>query len=184
MQRAGSDRTLLAAAAAGDLGAFDSLVRRHTPRMYRVAVRILDNRTDAEDVVQDAWISAWRALRGFRGQAEPATWLYRVVTNAANAQLRRRRRAVSLDAELTNGMIVVDEADRPDTAALRDEQSAEVHRAIAALDPSQRIPLVLREFEGLSYEEVAAVLQISPQAVRSRVHRARSAVLTRLAAGR
>lgn len=180
MPRAGSDRTLLAAAAAGDTGAFDALVRSQTPLMYRVALRILGNTADAEDVVQDAWISAWRALPRFRGQAEPSTWLYRVATNAALAQLRRRRRTVSLDADPSDGMIVVDDAVRPEDAALRDERTAQVHRAIAELDPSQRIPLVLREFEELSYEEVAAVLQISVPAVRSRVHRARTALLARL----
>ncbi len=174
------DRALLAAAARGDRTAFDTLVRLHTPRMYRVALRIVGEPADAEDVVQDAWISAWRSLPRFRGESAPSTWLYRVVTNAALGLLRRQRLTVPLDAETVEGTTAVDEADGPEHAALRGEQTAEVHRALASLDPSQRVPLVLREFEGLSHEEVAAVLDISVPAVRSRLHRARSALLSRL----
>jgi RNA polymerase sigma-70 factor, ECF subfamily len=178
------DPALLAAAARGNGTAFDMLVRRHTPRMYRVALRVVGEPADAEDVVQDAWISAWRALPRFRGDSAPSTWLYRVVINAALGLLRRQRPVVPLDTETVQGMLVVDEADDPEHAVLRSEQIAEVHRALATLDPSQRVPLVLREFEGLSYEEVAAVLDISVSAVRSRLHRARSALLSRLGPGR
>ncbi len=178
------DRALLAAAARGNVAAFDTLVRLHTPRMYQVALRVVGDPADAEDVVQEAWISAWRALPRFRGDSAPSTWLYRVVTNAALGLLRRQRSSIPLDAETMQGMIAVDEADGPEHAALRGEQIAEVHRALATLDPSQRVPLVLREFEGLSYEEVAAVLDITVPAVRSRLHRARSALLSQLGPGR
>jgi len=173
------DRGLLAVAAAGDRTAFDTLVRRHTPRMYRVALRIVGEAIDAEDVVQDAWISAWRGLRAYRGDAAPSTWLYRVVSNAALAHLRRRRPTVPLD-DTADRLSTVDDADTPERAALRADEVAAVHRAVAELDPSQRVPLVLREFEGLSYEEVAAVLQVSVSAVRSRLHRARRTLLVTL----
>lgn len=174
-----SDRALLAAATGGDRTAFDSLVRLHTPRMYRVALRVVGNKADAEDVVQEAWISAWRGLQGYRGDAAPATWLYRVVSNAALTQLRRRRYTVSLDA-VGAELLAADESEGPERTAVAGEQHAAVHRAVAELEPSQRVPLVLREFEGLSYEEVADVLEVSVPAVRSRLHRARTALLAML----
>lgn len=173
------DRALLAAAAGGDRTAFDSLVRLHTPRMYRVALRIVGNKTDAEDVVQEAWISAWRALPGYRGDAAPATWLYRVVSNAALGQLRGRRYTVPIDA-VGAELLAADDSYCPERATVAGEQHAAVHRAVAELEPSQRVPLVLREFEGLSYEEVADVLDVSVSALRSRLHRARTALLATL----
>ncbi|HYZ09398.1 MAG TPA: sigma-70 family RNA polymerase sigma factor [Pseudonocardiaceae bacterium] len=174
----------MAAAAGGDRQAFDALVRLHTPRMYRVALRIVADPADAEDVVQEAWISAWRALRGYRGDAAPATWLYRVVSNAALAQLRRRPATVPIKDGAEERLWNVDDPDVPERATLRAEEVAAVHRAVAGLEPSQRVPLVLREFEGLSYEEVAAVLEISMPAARSRVHRARQTLLTKLEGAR
>lgn len=178
------DRALIAAAARGDRQAFDTLVRLNTPRMYRVALRIVGDPGDAEDVVQDAWISAWRALHAYRGDAAAATWLYRVVSNAALAHLRRRRPTVPIDDGAEERLSDVDDPHGPERATLRAEEAAAVHRAVASLEPSQRVPLVLREFEGLSYEEVAAVLEVSVPAVRSRLHRARQVLLTTLKGAR
>lgn len=184
-----TDEALLAKAVKGDQGAFDLLVRRHTPRMYRVALRITGSAAEAEDVVQDAWISAWRALSGFRGDAAVSTWLYRVVTNAALGQVRRRRPTVSLDAAMApgeqggaafEGAAFADTTANPEGKVVRAEQVEAVLRAIATLDVSQRVPLVLRELEGLSYEEVADVLEVSVPALRSRLHRARVALLAKL----
>lgn len=173
------DRALLVAAGTGDRAAFDALVRRHTRRMYRVALRVVGDAADAEDVVQDAWIAAWRGLRGYRGDAAPSTWLYRVVSNAAVAHLRRRKPTVPLD-DADDHRHPADETDAPERALLRAAEAAALHRAVAALDPSQRVPLVLHEFEELSYEEVAAVLEVSVPAVRSRLHRARRTLLATL----
>ncbi|WP_199431684.1 RNA polymerase sigma factor [Qaidamihabitans albus] len=185
-----SDPTLLARSLRGEAGAFDHLVRRHTPRMYRVALRITGTAAEAEDVVQEAWISAWRGLPEFRGDSAVSTWLYRVVTNAALAYVRRRRPTVSLDAALTPGSgdgspligagVFADFRADPEGQVLRTEQVEAVLWAIAGLDVSQRVPLVLRELEGLSYEEVAEVLEVSVPALRSRLHRARVALLARL----
>ncbi|GAA0625620.1 sigma-70 family RNA polymerase sigma factor [Kutzneria viridogrisea] len=177
-----SDLELMSSAAGGDLAAFDELVRRHTTRMYRVALRIVADPVEAEDVVQDSWVSAWRALSGFRGESAPTTWLYRVVTNAALLHLRRRKQTVPLDTVLedTNSRLLADTRVGPEGEALRGEQVDAVLRAIATLEPSQRVPLVLRELEGMSYEEVAAVLDIGVPALRSRLHRARVALLAKL----
>lgn len=179
-----AEQALMAAAVEGDRRAFDALVRLHTPRMYRVALRIVGSSVDAEDVVQDAWISTWRALRGYRGDAAPATWLYRVVSNAALVHVRRRKATVPIDEGAEQRLSDVDDPDAPERATLRAEEVATVHRAVAGLEPSQRVPLVLREFEGLSYEEVAAVLEVSVPAVRSRLHRARQALLVKLETSR
>lgn len=163
------------AAVRGDTAAFDELVRRHTGRMYRVALRVVGDPVEAEDVVQDAWISAWRALPGFRGDAAPATWLYRVVTNAALAHLRRKKPTVPLESapepHAPGG---------PEASLLSSETADTVLRAIAGLEPSQRVPLVLRELEGLSYEEVADVLGLPVPALRARLHRARVALMAKL----
>jgi RNA polymerase sigma-70 factor (ECF subfamily) len=165
---------------------------QHTTRMHRVALRILGDPAEAEDVVQEAWISAWRSLAGFRGDSAPSTWLFRVVTNAALMQLRRRRPTVPLEAQHHDGTCapesravtrrseVADASDGPEASALRTEQVDTVLRAISALEPSQRVPLVMRELEGRSYEEMAELLGVGVPALRSRVYRARSMLLARL----
>ncbi|HEY3709688.1 MAG TPA: sigma-70 family RNA polymerase sigma factor [Amycolatopsis sp.] len=183
-----SDAGLADRAAAGDHAAFDTLVRRHTPMMYRVALRITGGSAEAEDVVQEAWLAAWRALPAFRHQSSVSTWLYRVVTNGALALLRRRRPTVSLDdvhpgpagrrRSTLDGALVAEAT--PERQVVRAEQVDAVLRAIARLDVSQRVPLVLRELEGLSYEEVAEVLEVSIPALRARLHRARVALLGQL----
>ncbi|WP_020671951.1 RNA polymerase sigma factor [Amycolatopsis nigrescens] len=186
-----TDSALLDRAVRGDQGAFDQLVRKHTPRMYRVALRITGTGAEAEDVVQDAWISAWRALAGFRNESAVSTWLYRVVTNAALGHVRRRRPTVSLDAAFSHdddtattsvleSSLLADARANPEGQVVRAEQVRAVLRAIATLDVTQRVPLVLRELEGLSYEEVAEVLDVSVPALRSRLHRARVALLAKL----
>lgn len=177
-RRPADDGLLPAAAGCGDAAAFDELVRRHTARMYRVALRVVGDPVEAEDVVQEAWLSAWRALPRFRGDAAAATWLYRVVTNAALAHLRRVRPTVPLEVvpePRTDG--------GPEVSVLRDEVTGVVLGAIASLEPTQRVPLVLRELEGLGYEEVADVLGIPVPALRSRLHRARAALVARLGPG-
>ncbi|EWC61661.1 RNA polymerase sigma factor RpoE [Actinokineospora spheciospongiae] len=161
-----------------DPEAFDDLVRAHTDRMYRVALRLCGDPAEAEDVVQDAWIAAWRGRASFRGDAAVSTWLYRVVTNTAMAHLRRRRPTVALD-EVPAGRLT-DAQPSPEAWALLGERASAVHRAIATLEPSQRVPLVLRELEGLSYKEVAGVLQVSVSVLHKRLYRARVALLAKL----
>lgn len=181
-----ADDALVTAARRGDGSSFDVLVRHHTRRMYRVALRILGDPVEAEDAVQDAWVSAWRSLDTFRNESAVSTWLYRIVTNSALAQVRRRRPTTSLDTadDALAGRLSDPRGDTPEKQAVRSEEVRRVHRAIASLEPSQRAPLVLRELEGLSYEEVAAVLDVNVAALRSRLHRARVALLTKLEEGR
>lgn len=188
---ASPDGELVRRAAGGSETAFDVLVRRHTSRMYRVALRIVGNPLDAEDALQDAWVSAWRALPHYRGESAVSTWLYRIVTNAALALLRHRKPTLPLDAHSVSDqssrsqfdaapLDVVDERADPERDVIDSEQVDVVLDAIASLELSQRVPLVLHELEGLTYEEVAEVLGVSVPALRSRLHRARVALLDRL----
>ncbi len=181
----------MSSAVSGNEAAFDELVRRHTPRMYRVALRIVGNPLDAEDALQDAWILAWRALPRYRGESAVSTWLYRIVTNAALALLRQQRPTIPLDAHSAGDepgrsrlnpapLEVVDERANPERHVVGAHEVDVVLSAIASLELSQRVPLVLHELEGLTYEEVAEVLGVTVPALRSRLHRARVALLDRL----
>lgn len=147
------------------------LVRRHQARVYRVALRILGSDVDAQDAAQEAFVQAWRALDRFRGESAVSTWLYRIVTNRCLNMLATRRRTEALDSNMPST--------RGDPAQIAEQREgfAVLARTIAGLPAEQRAALVLREFEGLSYEETARVLGVSLAAVKSRIHRARLNVL-------
>jgi RNA polymerase sigma-70 factor, ECF subfamily len=166
-----SDAHLVTRAQAGRQDAFEELVRRHRDPVFRVALRMLGDDGDAEDATQDAFVQAWRGLGGFRADAAFSTWMYRIVTNRCLNLLRARRRTDPLPAEREAP------ASRPDRIAEARWQVADLERAIARLTPEQRAPLVLRELEGCSYEEIAETLEVSVTAVKSRLHRARLELL-------
>jgi RNA polymerase sigma-70 factor, ECF subfamily len=159
----------------GEVAALEELVRRHRDTAYRVALRICLNSADAEDAAQEALVRAWRALPRFRGEAAFSTWLYRIVTNVALSTVRRRR-------EQPTGELL--EPAGPDldpaTAAEGRDKLAAAWRVLATLTPEQRACWVLREVEGLSYDELADVLALSLPAVKSRLFRARSEISTAL----
>lgn len=166
-----SDGDLVSRAQSGQLDAFEELVRRHRLATYRVALRMLGDESDAEDATQDAFVQAWRNLGGFRADAAFSTWMYRVVTNRCLNMLRARRRTEQLpdDREAP--------ASRPDRIAEARWQVEDLKLAILRLTPEQRAPLVLRELQGCSYEEIAEALDLSISAVKSRLHRARLELL-------
>jgi RNA polymerase sigma-70 factor (ECF subfamily) len=166
-----TDADLVSRAQAGRLDAFEELVRRHRLGAYRVALRMLGDESDAEDATQDAFVQAWRKLAGFRADAAFSTWMYRIVTNRCLNMLRARRRTEPLPEDREAP------ASRPDRIAEGRWQVDDLQRAIGRLTPSQRAPLVLRELEGLSYEEIAEALELSIPAVKSRLHRARLELL-------
>ncbi len=165
------DRVLVDAARAGDVDAFAVLVRRHQAAVYRVALRVLGSEADAEDAVQDAFVLAWRGLARFRGDSLVSTWLYRIVTNRCLNVLAARRPTQVLDWEAPS----IDSD--PAYVAEQRERFAAVARTVAGLPGEQRVALVLREVEGLSYEQIAQVLDLSLPAVKGRIHRARLNVL-------
>jgi RNA polymerase sigma-70 factor (ECF subfamily) len=162
-----ADSWLVRKAQAGDVDAYEVLVRRHRDRIYRLALRMLGDRHDAEDIAQDVVIQVWTALAGFTGASSFTTWLYRIVVNRCLNQIRRTRS--------TRPML---DSDPPPVAGAEDmviarQRARAVMEAVAALPPDQRAVVVLHQLEGLSYREVAAVVNISEDAVRGRLHRAR-----------
>ena len=166
------DAILVQAAKNGDLAAFEQIVRRHQAAVYRVGLRMLGSRADAEDVTQETFVRAWRGLDRFRGQSALNTWLYRIVTRRCLDALAARRTTEQLDAASTESV-----EDEPAGIVEQREQLEAVKRAIAGLPADQRAALVLREFEGLSYDELADVLGTSVASIKGRLHRARLTVL-------
>lgn len=179
------DGPLVERAAAGDAAAFDGLVLRHQDRVYGVCLRLLRDADAARDAAQDAFVKAWRALPRFEGRAQFSTWLYRIATNVCLSALRARKarpehRAVSLDAAAGESAGGVAEPAAPTPAPGDALDGAEartaVAGAIASLDEDFRVAVVYRDIEGLSYEQIAEVLQIPVGTVRSRIHRGRDAL--------
>ena len=169
---------LVRAAAGGDEDAFAELVRLHEKKVYHLALKMCGNTEDASDVAQEAFLSAWKGLPNFRGEAGFATWLYRLTSNAAIDLLRRNKKQrgeISLDSEDT-GIDPVD-GDLPlqeqaEVSELREAVTA----GLAELSEDHRQALVLREIQELSYEEIAAALGVDLGTVKSRIFRARSAL--------
>ena len=167
--RGPDDAALVRWSQQGHEDAFEELVRRHRDRAYRTALRLLGDRHDAEDVVQDAFVAAWQSLPRFRGDSAFSTWLYRIVTNAALNRAMRAREVPTATVE-PPGDPRYDSADR---VAQANADADRVAAAVLRLPFEQRAPLVLRTVEGCSYEEVADILGITVPAVKGRLHRAR-----------
>lgn len=168
----GREDTLLAVRAGeGDEEAFEALVRHHGPMLLQMATRLLGDRTEAEDAVQEAFVSAWRKLPEFRGESAFGTWMYRIVTNKCLNTLRARRPVAALEAVPEP---VAPEHQVSPARAVEGQAAVEaLTQAMEVLSPEQKVCWVLRELNGLSYEAVADIVGISQEAVRGRVFRAR-----------
>lgn len=166
---------LIAASRRGDAAAYDSLVGAYQDRIYQVTYRVTGNPEDAWDAAQDAFLKAFRALQAFRGDAAFSTWLHRIAVNAALDIVRRRppQTPDPLDA-----VAVLADADRE---LERRELQRRIHGAIAGLPPDQRVAVVLRDLQGLSYGEIASVLRVPVGTVRSRLSRGRETLRQTLA---
>ena len=178
---------LVNAARGGDIGAFEQLVRKYDRNVFRIANHITQNREDAEDVVQDAFLKAFQNLGQFQGQSKFYTWLVRIAVNEALMRLRRRRpeRMVSLDEDINTGedtipREVADWAPNPEQLYNQSELRDILQKTIQGLPPSFRTVFVLRDVEGLSTEETADALNLSIPAVKSRLLRARLQLRERL----
>lgn len=175
------DEELVTRAQQGDARAFEMLVRRHQHKIIQLVSRLVGD-GDAPDVAQEALIKAWRALHGFRGQSAFYTWLYRIAINTAKNHLVSRNRRPALqdidvqDAELYGHTEHMSDHETPESQVLTEEIRQEVAQAIAALPPDLRRAITLRELDGLSYEEIAEVMECPIGTVRSRIFRARAAV--------
>jgi len=184
-----TETELLRELRAGDEQAYARLVKTHTGSMLRVARRMLRNEEDARDAVQDAFLSALRSLERFHGDAKLGTWLHRIVVNACLMKLRRKRRKPELGIEdllprfLEDGHQVRSSAEwnlPADEAVGRGEIRVMVRACIDRLPESYRTVLLLRDIEDLDTEEAARLLDVSPTAVKVRLHRARQALRTLL----
>src|SRR5512132_1776925 len=183
----GDESVLVNAARKGDMAAFEELVRRYDRNVFRIAQHITQNREDAEDVVQDAFLKAYQNLGQFQEQSKFYTWLVRIAVNEALMRLRRRRpeRMVSLDEEVKTEddsmpREVADWTPNPEQQYSQAELKDILTRTIQGLPASFRTVFVLRDVEGLSTEETAEALGLSIPAVKSRLLRARLQLRERL----
>ena len=183
-----SDLSLVRRVQRGDKGAFDLLVRKYQHKVVKLVMRYMRDPADAEDVAQEAFIKAYRALPQFRGDSAFYTWLYRIAINTAkNAIVSRDRSPVEYDLDLQNPEDSYDvhgrlaDAETPEGLLLTEEIRTIVNRAIEALPEDLRTAIVLRELEGLSYEEIASAMECPVGTVRSRIFRAREAIDRKLA---
>ncbi|PYR40568.1 MAG: RNA polymerase subunit sigma-24 [Acidobacteria bacterium] len=183
------DAALIARLRAGDADAFEELVRTYGGRLLAVARRFVRNESDAQDITQAAYLSAFRALPQFEGGCQLSTWLHRIVVNTALMKLRTRRRKPEesieelLPAFLEDGHHVEqfsDWATPADALLERKETRATVRACIAQLPDNYREVLMLRDIEELPTQEVAQLLNLTPTAVKVRLHRARQALSTLL----
>lgn len=173
-----TDADLVAQAQTGNQAAFTELVHRHERRIYTLALNMLRNPADAEDVLQETFISALHGLPHFRGDASFSTWLYRIAYNATLMKMRKPPAALSLDETIesdegTMPRELLDWTHDPEAEVLHRETHAAMQAAVDTLSPALRSVFVLRDLDGLSTEETAAVLQLSIAVVKTRLHRAR-----------
>ena len=174
-----SDTVLVEGASAGDRAYFDELVRRHTPKVYALALRLTRNEEEAKDVVQESFVRAWRAIDRFRGDARFSTWMYRITANTAATALGRsaRVRHRPLDEQIEQ---IHDDEPGPEALAEGRELQSLIQQAVAELPAKLRAVITLRERDGLAHEAIAAELGISVANAKMRLHRARAAVRNRL----
>lgn len=176
------DAALVERVKKGDKRAFDALVMKYQHKVLAIVGRYVRVGDDAQDVAQEAFIKAYRALPNFRGDSAFYTWLYRIATNTAkNYLVSRGRRPPAFDVELEDaeyygGSESLKDVDTPEHNTLRDELQSAIDQAIQKLPDDLRSAVTLREMEGLSYEEIAEVLECPVGTVRSRIFRAREAI--------
>lgn len=170
------DQRLIAATQAGDVAAFGDLVARYQDRLYNSLLRLVGNAEDARDVAQESFLQAFQALPSFKGEAQFFTWLYRIAVNTAITMKRKRRAVLSLQPDAEREALDPpdrSEHSRPESGLERSEEETRVHAALARLSAEHRTVLILKDMEGMKYEEMAEVLQVAVGTIRSRLHRAR-----------
>jgi RNA polymerase sigma-70 factor (ECF subfamily) len=181
------DRELVARAQRGDKRAFELLVEKYQRKLARLLSRFVRDPSEVEDVTQEAFIKAYRALPGFRGDSAFYTWLYRIGINTAKNYLmalgRRAPTSTEVEAEEAEGFEEADQLrdiNTPESVLLSNEIGATVNATIAELPEELRTAIQLREIEGMSYEDIARVMDCPIGTVRSRIFRAREAIAERL----
>ena len=177
METDAEDSYLVQRAQEGYLDAYSELVARYAPQAYRVALRLLGNHHDAEDIAQESLVAVWQHLVSFKAESSFPTWLYQIVTRRALNRITRARPVSSLDL-LSE---VSDQDAGPAVETERSQATDAVSAAVAALPPLQRVAVVLHYFEGLPYEEIVRITGMTLPAVRSHLYRGRRALAETLA---
>lgn len=168
-----TDEEIVARVCAGDVPAFEHLMRRHNARVYRAARAILRDESEAEDVMQDAFVRAFEHLAEFEGRARFSTWLTRIAVHEALARLRRGKRSTSLDSREEEPSMATASNPSPEQEVSDLETRALLETAVAKLPDEFRAVFVLRAVEGMSGAETAECLGIPEETVKTRLHRAR-----------
>ena len=181
MTASDTDQQLVQRAQRGDPRAFDLLVLKYQGRIGALVSRYINDPGEVEDVTQEAFIKAYRALDKFRGDSAFYTWLYRIASNAAKNHLVAKGRRPGADATIEDAegfeqADLISESSTPEAVLMSEELAQVVTEAMDALPEELRAALTLREFEGLSYDDIAAVLECPVGTVRSRIFRAREAI--------
>ena len=182
-----SDQRLVLRVQHGDKRAFDVLVLKYQQRIASVVSRYLRDQDEVADVTQEAFIKAYRALANFRGDAQFYTWLYRIAINTAkNHLVAKSRRPPNTDKDISAGefsenSVVLETEDQPETLLARDQLQTVILAAVEDLQEDLRTALMLREFDGLSYEEIAEIMACPVGTVRSRIFRARETIEKKMA---
>ncbi len=177
-----NDKELVKSAQKGDKVAFDALVTKYHLKVVNLATRFVKDKDDAQDVAQEAFIKAYRGLKNFRGDSAFYTWLYRIAINSAKNYLVSQSRktptyAVDIeDAEHIESATALKEYDTPEGNMLTREIEETVYRAIKELPEDLKTAITLRELEGMTYDEIALVMECPIGTVRSRIFRAREAI--------
>ena len=176
-----TDQQLIDQTLAGNTDAFGGLVGRHQDRLFNSIVHLMRNESDAQDVVQDAFLLALTKLDSFKGNSQFYTWLFRIARNSAISRLRKKRPKVSLDSPSVGGhaddvmpLELPGKVAAPSDEMERQERAQGLMDALGRLSPEHREILVLREMDGLDYETIGEMLELAVGTVRSRLHRARS----------
>ena len=181
-----TDKELVRRVKKGDRAAFDLLFSRYQQKIQHLVARYVRDQEEVLDVTQEAFIKAFRALPKFRGDSQFYTWLYRIAINTAkNHLVARSRRPPAVDVDIADGEQMdggdyLRDVEDPASSLARDRLRAEIDAAITALPEDLKSAVTLREFEGLSYEEIAAVMGCPVGTVRSRIFRAREAIDDRI----
>jgi RNA polymerase sigma-70 factor (ECF subfamily) len=177
------DKSLVESARRGDRGAFETLVKRYEAKVYHLAYGFVQDPATADDLAQDVFVKVYCHLAKFKFESEFGTWLYRIAVNHIKDHLRKigRRKEVSIEDVAEGRLAAEDPGPSREAERLIEERRAAVHSALQALPPKYNVILTLRDVRGLSYEEIAGVLKISPGTVDSRLHRARRQLRKKMA---
>lgn len=177
------DDITLARAVRGDMQAFETLVEQYQHRVYGICLRMLANEQDAQDAAQETFVKVYKNIRTFKQEAQFSTWLYRIAVNTCLDMLRKRRIVQSLDAMVEEGFDAPSNEESVEAVLERSVDAAQLSEAIAKLPEDQRTVIVLRDVQGLSYEEVAQSVEANLNTVKSRISRGRRALRKLLCAG-